>query len=44
MFRLGLAALDLSAIGVEISRDAVYQDTELDATRPQADGTPAPAA
>src|ERR1700726_1659184 len=30
----GDAALTLSSIGVEISLDAIYEDTELDATRP----------
>jgi len=36
--------LTLSAIGVAISLDAVYEDTELDATRRPAGETPAPAA
>ena len=36
--------LNLWAIGVAISLDAIYEDTELDATRPRADETPAPAA
>jgi len=40
----GDAVLSLSAIGVEISLDAIYEDTELDATRRRADETPAPAA
>jgi Uma2 family endonuclease len=35
--------LNLSAIGVAISLDAIYEDTELDATRRRADETPAPA-
>jgi Uma2 family endonuclease len=40
----GDAVLNLSAVGVEISLDAIYEDTELDATRRRADETPAPAA
>jgi len=40
----GNAVLNLSAIGVEISLDAIYEDTEFDATRRRADETPAPAA
>lgn len=40
----GDAALTLSAVGVDIPLDAIYEDTELDATRRPADGTPAPAA
>ena len=40
----GDAVLNLSAIGVTISLDAIYEDTELDATRPPAGETPAPAA
>jgi Uma2 family endonuclease len=40
----GDAVLNLSAIGVEISLDAIYEDTELDATRRPAGETPAPAA
>ena len=35
----GDAALTLSSIGVEISLDAIYEDTELDATRLR-DGAP----
>jgi Uma2 family endonuclease len=33
--------LKLSSIGVEIALDAIYEDTELDPTRPPADGMPA---
>jgi Uma2 family endonuclease len=40
----GDTVLNLSAIGVEISLDTIYEDTELDATRRPADETPAPAA
>ena len=40
----GDAMLTLSAIGVEIPLDAIYDDTELDATRRRAGETPAPAA
>ena len=40
----GDAVLSFSAIGVEISLDAIYEDTELDATRRRADEAPAPAA
>lgn len=40
----GDAALKLSSVGVELSLDTVYEDTELDATRRRADGEPAPAA
>ncbi len=39
----GGAILKLSAIGVEVSLDAIYEDTELDATRRRADGEQAPA-
>jgi Uma2 family endonuclease len=39
----GGAILELSSIGVEISLDIVYEDTELDATRPREDGRQAPA-
>jgi Uma2 family endonuclease len=39
----GAAILRLSSIGVEISLDTIYEDTELDATRPRADGRQAPA-
>jgi Uma2 family endonuclease len=35
------ALLKLSSVGVEIGLDAIYEDTELDVTRPPADGTPA---
>jgi Uma2 family endonuclease len=31
----GDAVLNLSSIGVEVSLDVIYEDTELDATRPQ---------
>jgi Uma2 family endonuclease len=34
------AVLKLSSVGVAIALDAIYEDTELDATRPPADGTP----
>ena len=37
------AVLKLSSIGVEISLDTVYEDTELDATRPREDGRRVPA-
>ena len=40
----GDAALNLSSIGVVLSLDTLYEDTELDATRRQAGGEPAPAA
>ena len=36
--------LNLSVIGVAISLDAIYEDTELDATRRREDERPAPAA
>ena len=36
--------LNLSAIGVTIPLDAIYEDTELDATRRRADERPAPGA
>ena len=39
----GDAILNLSSIGVEISLDTVYEDTELDATRLREDGRQAPA-
>ena len=39
----GDATLTLSSIGVEITLDAIYEDTELDATRPREDGRQAPA-
>jgi Uma2 family endonuclease len=35
--------LELSSIGIDISLDAVYEDTELDATRLREDGRQAPA-
>ena len=38
------AALKLSSIGVELSLDTIYEDTELDPTRRRAGGEPAPAA
>ncbi len=41
---IGDAVLNLSSIGVELSLDTVYEDTELDATRRPAGGGPAPAA
>jgi Uma2 family endonuclease len=40
----GDAVLNLSAIGIAISLDAIYEDTELDATRRRAGDGPAPAA
>jgi len=40
----GDAVLKLSAVGVEIGLDAIYEDTELDTTRRPAGETPAPAA
>lgn len=40
----GNAILDLSSIGVEVSLDAIYEDTELDATRPPEDARRAPEA
>jgi Uma2 family endonuclease len=40
----GAAALHLSSIGVELSLDTLYEDTELDPTRRRAGGEPAPAA
>ncbi len=39
----GDAVLNLSSIGVEVALDAIYEDTELDATRPREDGAPAQA-
>jgi Uma2 family endonuclease len=39
----GDAALTLSSIGVEIILDAIYEDTELDATRLREGGRQAPA-
>ena len=39
----GDAVLKLSSIGVEVSLDAIYEDTELDATRPREGGRQAPA-
>jgi Uma2 family endonuclease len=40
----GDAVLNLSSIAVVLTLDTVYEDTELDATRRQAGGEPAPAA
>ena len=40
----GDAVLHLSSIGVELSLDAIYEETELDATRRRAGEGPAPAA
>jgi Uma2 family endonuclease len=40
----GNAVLELSSVGVELRLDTIYEDTELDATRRQAGGEPAPAA
>jgi Uma2 family endonuclease len=40
----GDAVLHLSAVGVEISLEAIYEDTEFDTTRRPAGETPAPAA
>jgi len=40
----GDAVLKLSSIGVEVSLDAIYEDTELDATRPREDARQAPEA
>jgi Uma2 family endonuclease len=40
----GEAVVNLSSIGVEISLDTIYEDTELDPTRRPAGGEPAPAA
>ena len=37
-------ALNLSSVGVELSLDAIYEDTELAPTRRPAGGEPAPAA
>jgi Uma2 family endonuclease len=39
----GDATLTLSSIGVDITLNAIYEDTELDATRPREDGRQAPA-
>jgi Uma2 family endonuclease len=39
----GDATLTLSSIGVDITLNAIYEDTELDATRRQEDGRQAPA-
>jgi Uma2 family endonuclease len=39
----GDATLTLSSIGVEITLDAIYEDTELDAIQPRGDGRQAPA-
>jgi Uma2 family endonuclease len=40
----GDKTLNLSSIGVVLSLDAIYEDTELDPNRRRADGEPAPAA
>jgi len=40
----GDTVLKLSGIGVELSLDTIYEDTELDPTRRQAGAEPAPAA
>ena len=40
----GDAVLNLSSVGVELTLDTVYEDTELDASPRQAGGEPAPAA
>jgi Uma2 family endonuclease len=40
----GDMALSLSSIGVELSLDTIYEDTDLDPTRRRAGGEPAPAA
>jgi Uma2 family endonuclease len=40
----GDAVLKLSSIGVEVSLDVIYEDTELDATRPQEGARQAPEA
>ena len=40
----GDAMLNLSSIGVEVSLDTIYEDTELDATRPQGGERQTPAA
>jgi len=40
----GDAVLKLTSIGVEVSLDAIYEDTELDATRPQEGARQAPEA
>ena len=39
----GDAVLKLSSVGVEVSLDAIYEDTELDATRPPEDERQIPA-
>ena len=39
----GDAVLGLSSIGVSVSLDTIYEDTELDATRPREGGRQAPA-
>ena len=41
---VGDATLNLSSVGVELPLDAIYEDTELDATRRPAAEAPAPAA
>jgi Uma2 family endonuclease len=40
----GDAVLNLSSVGVELGLDAIYEDTDLDATRPPAGEGTAPAA
>jgi Uma2 family endonuclease len=40
----GDAPLKLSSVGVELSLDTIYDDTDLDPTRRRAGGEPAPAA
>lgn len=40
----GDAVLSLSSLGLELGLDLIYEDTELDATRPPAGEAPAPAA
>jgi Uma2 family endonuclease len=40
----GDSVLKLSSIAIELRLDAIYEDTELDATRRQAGGEPVPAA
>jgi Uma2 family endonuclease len=40
----GDTVLNLSSVGIVVSLDAIYEDTELDPTRRRAGGEPAPAA